>query len=202
MASIRISLIVVILFSAIPLYSQNNHLASEIEKLEKMALEPGQKTTAYSRLARLYQLSGDREKALVNWMAAAQADPARLYEPGIIEAAKLLISMGEFDRAAAELRGILISTNNPDSIQSAMNLFARLEAFKNGDYNPLALLAQTEPGFQSGTLYTLWRISGDDAYKNILLEYFPRSVEAVIASNNSGVNAAFTPQWLLLPSRN
>lgn len=181
--------------------AQNVHLASEIERLERLAQTPGQKVNAYSRMARLYQLSGNREKALEHWMAAAYAEPGGRNDYALLEAVKCMISTGEYDKAAAELRTILISARDLQIRYSAENLFAQLEAFKTGDYGPLSQLVFSGTNGQS-ILFTLWKISDDDSYRNELLRLFPGSVEAEIARGRTGITAAYTPQWLLFPERN
>ena len=196
MASIRkISTLFSIAFLIIvfPLRAQTVNMAFEIERLEKLAQTPGYKIGALTRMAKLYQLSGNREKALENWMAAVYAEPGRMYEHALLESVKLLISMGEFDRAAAGLRTILISTQDPGIRQSALYLYPQLEAFRTGEIEPLGLLAE-EP--QSRLFYLLWKITNDNNWKSKLFDSFPQSIEAEILKENSRVNAACTPQWI------
>ncbi|MCL2479276.1 MAG: SPOR domain-containing protein [Treponema sp.] len=193
-----------LVFALVPLHAQNLNLASEIERLEQLADDPQQKLQALSDLARLYQLSGNNEKALEYRLAASLADPSGPNDQNLLEAAKLLISMGEFDKAGAELRTILLSSQDEQIRKQALLLNAQIEAFRSGDCGPLGFMADN-PDFsdsQSNVLFTLWKISGDDSWKTRLLGSFPGSTEAAIADGNSGLSCAMTAQWLLLPEKN
>ncbi|MCL2833968.1 MAG: SPOR domain-containing protein [Treponema sp.] len=188
-------------FGYFSLQAQSVSLASEISRLEKLAEDPALKKDAFERLARLYQLSGNREKALEYRMSAAE--PGKRDDNSVLETVKLLISMGEFEKADAELRTILLSSRDAEVQQSALLLNAELEAFRSGDCLPLAYLTDN-PGFNadtSGIFYTLWKISGDDSWKSKILDSFPRSAEAAMLSNSSVIVPAMTVQWLLLPPR-
>ena len=183
--------------------AQNIYFASEIDRLEKLSEIPEQKGRAFTDLARLYQLSGNREKALEYWMAASAADPLWRDDSALLEAVKLLISMGEFDRAGAELRTILLSNRDEEIQKSAMVLFAQLEAYKTGDCEPLIFLADNAnlKKYQNSIFYTLWKISYNESWKTRLLISFPNSAETEIIRETPGIRAAMTPQWLLLPLR-
>ena len=186
-----------------PLNAQGVSLSSEIERLETLAENQAQRHEALTQLARLYQLSGNREKALELWLAASAPQGSTRDNKALLEAVKLLISMGEFDRAGAELRTILMTNRDEDIQVSAWYLNAQLEIFKSGNHEPLNQLAGI-PQFSavhSKVFYTLWRVSNDASWRTSLINSYPRSVEAGILSQNSRINAAFTPQWLLLPPR-
>ena len=192
-----------IFFNVIPANAQTVYLASELEKLEKLSVSSAYKTESLERMARLYQLSGNSEKALENWLAAVSAEPGKRNDSALLEAVKLLVSLGEFSRAEAELRTILISAQEMEIRQSALNLYAQLEAFKTGDYEPLGILAESQTASLniSGVFYTIWKISGEQNWKNRLLNLYPKSIEAEIVRENSTVKPAYTPLWLLLPAR-
>jgi tetratricopeptide (TPR) repeat protein len=183
--------------------AQSITLASEIEKLGRLSQNPAQKYESLLSLARLYQLSGDKEKALESWLAASYARPGSRDDWALLEAVKLWISMGEYDKARTELRSILVSSNNQDIQQSAWGLIIQLEAFKNKDSSELSNLVGVPvyAGIQSRILYTLWKISQDNYWKTMLINTYPRSPEAEIAKENIGIIAVTTPQWLFLPPR-
>ena len=200
----KIILLYCLLFAVFsPVFSQNTFLVSEIERMEKLAEDPAQASRALVNMAQLYQLSGNREKACEVYFTASAASPQKRDDRILLEAVKLLISMGEFDKAGAELRTILISARDTEVRQSALLINAQLEAFKTGDCGPLGSMADDPDGYFSGSgvLYTLWKISEDDLWKAKLLSFFPRSIEAGIAGKLPGIDQAMTVQWLLLPAR-
>ena len=186
-----------------PAWPEPAAVSTEIERLEMLASNPAQRQEALIQLARLYQLLGNREKALELWTAVSAAAPGARNDKALLEAVKLLISMGEFDKAAAELRNILMTNRTQDIQLSAWHLNAQLEIFRSGNYEPLNQLAGI-PDFSnvhSRILYTLWRVCDDASWRTSLINLYPRSVEAGIAGENPGIKAVFTPQWLLLPPR-
>ena len=199
------TLLLLFFFILIPLNAQTVLLTSEIERLDRLTRTPAQKYDSLVSMARLYQLSGNSERALEYWTAAAasitgsNAAEAQKRDNALLEAAKLLISMGEFEKAAAEIRTILLGSRDENMQQSALYLNAQLEAFKTGDPSPLHYMMNTGmQGNQSGIIYTIWKITGDVSWKANLLNTYPRSVEAEIARGNSAINAATTPQWVFL----
>ena len=200
----RIFIITLFLFRiAASLGAQSLFLAPEIEKLERLAQTSEQRHETLLRLARLYQLSGNKEKALESWITAAYTEPGKRDDYALLEAAKLWISMGEYDRAGSDLRMIIL-TNQDEKIQhSALYLSAQLHVFRTGDGGPLSQFAEI-PGYrgvQSRIFYTLWKITGETVWRTRLLNTFPRSPEAEIARGNTGIVAAITPQWLFFPPR-
>ena len=179
----------------VPLSAQISLLTPEIERLERIAQSPEQRNGALSQLALLYHLSGDREKALESWVAAAEAGHlGKRDDQALLEAAKLMISMGEYDRAGAEIRTVLLSNSDQMIQQSALLLYAQLEAFRIRDTLGLSHLLgfPAYAGNQSRIIYTLWRITEDDSWKTRLLITHPQSPEAEIARESSGIAAALT----------
>ncbi|MDR0312531.1 MAG: SPOR domain-containing protein [Treponema sp.] len=183
--------------------AQSVFLAPEIERLERLAANPAQRQDALYQLARLYQLSGNREKAFETWSAAINAQSGIRDDNAWLEAIKLLISMGEYERASAELRTLISSASDWGIMESALYLSAQIEVFGNGNPNALSALVDN-PGYAgllSRIYYTLWKASDDAAWKNRLLGSYPRSPEAEIARDTNGVIAAITPQWLFFSPR-
>ena len=176
-------------------------LVPEIERLERLTQDPAYRHGALVQLARLHQLSGDRERALQSWISAAYADPRTRDDWALLEAAKLMISIGEYDRAGAELRTILLGSNDQRTQEAASLLFAQLEAFRNRNTSALSYLLDFPiySELQSRILYTLWRITEDTSWRTRLLNSYPQSPEAEIARDS--IIAAYTPQWLLFPPR-
>ena len=204
------------LFSLSPLAAEAISFTAEIERLERLAENPAERFQALAQMARLHQLSGNREKALELWTSASSAassaasGAASSAVPGTsrddkiyLEAIKLMIAMGEFEKAGEELRTILMSNRNQDIQLSAWYINAQLELFRSGNREHLIQLSGIPQysDVHSKINYTLFRVSGDTTYRTRLISMHPRSVEAGIVSDNPGINAAFTPQWLLFPPR-
>ncbi|MDR1566765.1 MAG: SPOR domain-containing protein [Treponema sp.] len=193
---------VFLFFLAFPLNAQNGSgavsLAAEMDRLEKQQALPAQKSDALFRQARLYQLAGNYEKAAQAWREGANPSPADTR--ALLEASRLFISLGEYDKAES---GIKVLFAAGDESPGVMLLNAQLQAFKTGDTQALALLA-ADPAcavMRSGIYYTLWKITGIQAWKTRLLVEYPQSPEARIARDAAGIIPAGSPQWLLFPGR-
>jgi tetratricopeptide (TPR) repeat protein len=199
--------------AGLPLAAQNSggtSLASELERLEKSAQTPAQKKDALVSLGLLYRLSGSREKAAQAYAGAGRSDAANIDGVSLLEAAKLYISLGEYEEAAACVNAVLSAKAMTESVLSGARLLnAELEAFKTGNTRPLAAFA-ADPVYafcRSGIYYTLWRLSGAsdasgaDAWKTKLLAEYPQSPEALAAAAAPGVTLAVSPQWLLFSGR-
>ena len=187
----------------IPLGAQAALLNPEIERLERLSQVPLHRHGALVQLARLHHLSGDREKALESWIGAAYADPGKRDDQALLEAAKLLVSMGEYDQAGAELRTVLLTNNDHRVQQAAWLLYAELEAFRTRDPSALSHLLDFPiyAEIQSRIFYTLWRITEDTSWRTRLLNSHSQSPEAEIVRERNGIIAVSNPHWLLLPPR-
>jgi tetratricopeptide (TPR) repeat protein len=191
------------LFAVFSLNAQNTagvaSLAAELEKLEQPQVNPAHKHDALARLARLSQLSGNREKAAQTWSEATGADPARKDDSALLEASRLYLSLGEYEKAEAGIHALLSGSRN----EEALLLDAQLAAFQTGDLQALTRLAAAPAwaSWRSGIYYTLWKISGAQTWKTKLLAEYPQSPEARIARGSPNTAAAATPQWLLFPGR-
>jgi tetratricopeptide (TPR) repeat protein len=194
--------IILLSFGGARLEAQGLFLAPEIERLETLAQNPSQRHDALSQLARLYQLSGNREKALETWNAAVYAQSNSRDDNAYLEAIRLLISMGEYEQAAVELRTLVSTSRDEGILQTARYLNVQADFFANGS-DDLSMLADNSAyvNIRSQIYYTLWRASGDAVWKTRLLNMFPQSPEAEIAMGINGVTAAVTPQWLFFTPR-
>jgi len=150
-------------------------------------------------LARLHRLSGDNEAALKAFDAALALSPGDAR--ALLEQARLLISMAEYDKAASLLASFNGSLHDRRTLVEAAFLAAQLEAFRLNDLKPLAAMAGNDDffGYRSAIYYTLWKLSSESAWKNRLLAEFPKTPEAKIARGE--VPSAATPLWLLFPGR-
>jgi hypothetical protein len=190
-----------LLKAGIPLSAQTGEhvsLAAEIAKGEKLPADPAEKYEALLRLARLFQLSGNLERSAAAWIEAAAAAPGGRDDSALLEGARILIALGEYEKAE---EGIALAAVREKA--GALYLAALIDAFRSGDGRALVRMAE-DPGFASrrGEIYyTLWKISGDVRWKDKLLEEFPQSPEGMIAKGAQGVSPAATPHWLLFPGR-
>ena len=198
------------LFTFSRLFAQNtvqaspgvNSLADEISRLEKTsggANASGERYNAFMSLARLFRLSGNPEAALKAYEGALTIFPGNgqvLFEQG-----RLLISLGEFEKAAIAINVMFGDSQNRELIKQGRFLGAMLEAFRSGNTVSLATLADDNEfsEYKSAAYYTLWILSGLSSWKNRLAAELPQSPEAKIA--NGLVASAITPHWLLFPGR-
>jgi len=205
--------LVFFLFSCLfPLFPQNGavnrsnvtSINDEISRLEKLAGSPaaqgGDRYDAFLKLARLYQLSGNAEaalKALDGALALSPGDGQVLLEQG-----RILISIGEYEKASAALLSLLSSGQDQALLVQGQYLTALLELLSTGSPQSLANLAdQSDFSDYRGVIYfTLWKFTGLASWKTRLITEFPQSPEAKAA--NGTVNAPATPLWMFSPNRN
>jgi tetratricopeptide (TPR) repeat protein len=199
-------LILILSLGAIPpLNAQNSAssgsvlLAAELETLEKAG--PAQKHDALVRIAKLSQLSGNKEKAAQAWYDAANIDKSKRDDAALLNACRIYISLGEYEKAESGIQALLGSNQDSGILARTRLLQAQLEAFKKDDPQPLSPLA-ADPVYAAQRpeiYYTLWQISGASSWRDKLLSEYPQSPESRMAS---GIMAqAATPQWLLFPGQ-
>ena len=207
-------------FVIYPLFAQNaqsqppssgSTLAVEISRLEKLisgtagTVQTGTSSSAryaaFLNLIQLHRLSGNSEAAL-----KSSADALALFpEDGcfLLEQAKLLLSHGEYEKAAEVTGALLRNRLDAELVVQGRFLDAQINAFGFGNAQPLALLAD-DPDlaeYRAGIYYTLWKLTGLAHYRTRLTAEFPRSPEAKIAAAVPGVDSAPAPLWLLFPGR-
>ena len=203
------SAILLFLFALPSLSAQSNSVsvAAEITRLERLSgMATGtsdssswERYNAFLSLARLHILSGDWEAALKAYEGALALYPND--GRALLEQGRFLVSLGEYDRAAAALRTLFSREREKGLMIKGRYLAAQLEAFRSGNTGPLAAMA-ADPEFaeyRSGIYYTLWRLTGLEQYRTRLTADFPHGPEAKIASGS--VDFAPTPLWLLFPGR-
>ena len=179
-------------------------LASVISGLEKITLGSAsrERYNAFFDLLRLQLLSGDTESAFKTCESALVIfpDDGRL----LLEQARLLLSQGEYEKAAAVINTLLKNDKDRELFNQGRYLAAQLVAFRSGDTQALAALAEDPDfaGYRSGIYYTLWKLTDLPSWKTRLTAEFPRSPEAIIAGSDSAMALASTPLWLLYPGRN
>ncbi|MDR0623094.1 MAG: SPOR domain-containing protein [Treponema sp.] len=193
--------------------SQGAPMGTEIQNIEKnlgkSGLSGAGRRDLLIRLAQIQELTGNIEAAAQNWAAAAAAEPGKRDDLSLIRGAFCLAAMGEWDRAGAAAKTILLTGQAGPALLLARYLGAQVEAFGSGDLAALTALAD-DPGFVSlrpAIYYTLWNISkaapeGPERWKNRLITEFPRSPEGRIAAGGGGaVDILPSPLWLFFPGR-
>jgi hypothetical protein len=203
--SAGILLFILSLGAVLPLNAQSSAasggvlLAAELEKLEKAG--PAQKHDALVRIAKLSQLSGNKEKAAQAFYDAAYIDKSRRDDAALLNACRIYISLGEYEKAESGAQAIILSNQDEVILTRTRLLQAQLEAFKKNDPQSLVPLASDTAytAQRPEIYYTLWQISGSSSWKNKLLAEYPQSPESRMASGAAA--QAATPQWLLFPGR-
>jgi tetratricopeptide (TPR) repeat protein len=177
-------------------------LVFEISRLEKIvsgSVSSQERYNASLALARLYQLSGNNEAALKAWEDALKINNKDGYS--LLERGRLLISVGEYEKALESLTAIFTGNYAKEFLLEARFLIAQLEAFRSGNLRPLAALAEHGDfsEYRSVILYTLWKIEQNPAWNVLLSKDFPSSPEAKITAGKA--LPAQTPLWILFPGR-
>ena len=197
--------------SFIPLYAQTAggsavSLAAEISRLENLSTGTGANATpqqerynAFMALARLQQLSGNSEAALKAYEGALTVSPGG--GRAMLEKARLLFSMGEYEKTAVAINGLLREDRDRELMIQGRYLAALLEAFALGKTETLTALSE-DPDFielRSGIYYSLWKLGAQGSWEARLKREFPESPEAKISGG--AADPAQTPLWLLFPGR-
>jgi tetratricopeptide (TPR) repeat protein len=194
-----------VFFSAAGLWAQDRvSYAAEIRELEGkisgQSLSGAALREAHERLALLFQLAGNIESAAGSWARASRAQPN---ERDLFRSAQCLAALGEWDRAQEILGPLLAASADTGLVLKARYLSALIRAFRSGGGDH-ALLASfvNDPGYgdvKAQTCYFLWKFSGRQEYKTMLVRDFPASPEARIAQGAPELAAAPTALWLLYP---
>jgi hypothetical protein len=198
-------------------------LGAEIQNIEKTLKDTSgsggaARREALVRLANLRELSGDFEGAAKAWFEAAGASGSNAAqdEDALVSGAYCLAYTGEWERAAAAVRAVLLAGRPGEALVRARFLGACAEAWNTADLRALAALADNSEfaGLKSSIYYVLWKVSagnpgtgnpgGAEGWKVRLLAEFPQSPEGCIAAAENAaapVSARPSPMWLLLPGR-
>lgn len=158
------------------------------------------KRKTFSALARLQELLGEYSAAAASWTAAAYAEKGRRDDAALIESARCFISIGEFERASAAVKTVLLTGTEARDTQRARLWGAYAAAFAGepGASDLLRVFA-ADPAFSadhSVVLFLLWRLFDDETARNRLLQEFPASAEALAIQGNR-VGPAVGPLWVL-----
>jgi hypothetical protein len=194
--------------------SPGTSLAQELQNLEKSlaASGPAGRREALVRIAGLKELAGDIEGAAKTWELAAQAEPGFRDHRAMLRGAACFTALGEWERAEAALKVILLENRDPETRTRARLLTAELETLRGGGADTSGLVSLLADGafgaYKPAIYFTLWKLTGRESWRERLVEEFPRSPEGRIAAANAGrpggagtVRAAPTAMWLLFPGR-
>jgi hypothetical protein len=211
MGSISILLAFALLFltQAFPAPAQGSGLlGGEIQNIEKILQSSStgnaERHDALIRLARLSALSGNLEAAAGAWLRAATVQPGVRDDRSLLEGVRCLIAMGQLDAAEEHVRTILLSGQNAELVREGRYLGSQIQVFRTGNGAALAALlsGQEYADKRPAMLYTLWRITGEEAYRIRLESEYPASPEArTFQDAATPVIGAPTAMWLLMPGR-
>lgn len=183
-------------------------LVTEIQNIERTVNRPGVSGTerheALIRLARIQRLAGNWEAAARAWIEAALTEPDKQDYTAFLEGAQSLMALGEYDQARASVNAVLANGTDRELLIRARYIAALLEAFSGGRFGDLAKLLEESDyrEYRPALYYTLWRISGDPAYRTRLLAEYPASPEGRIAAEDSdSIGPAPSALWFLFPGR-
>jgi tetratricopeptide (TPR) repeat protein len=182
-------------------------IQAELTKLTSAAIDERERRDSYIQLARMLSLSGDIEGAASAWENAAYADPKSRDDPALLESAACYVSMGEWEKADAIVKLLLLTVRGDKNISKrTIYLNGQIEAFHYGNTAALELIADDKEytGFSPAIYYTLWQVSDLEQYKAKLLNRFPNSPEAYSIMSGGGalrVSALPSAGWLLFPGR-
>jgi hypothetical protein len=155
-------------------------------------------------MARLQELSGDIEGAARSWINATQAEPGTRDYAAMLHGASCFAALGEWERADAALRNILLNNPGRETLYEARLMAAQLEALRSGGANTAALNALlSDPAYSAykpRIYFSLWKFTGQDSWRRRLAEECKGSPEGRIAAGTT-VSAASTAMWLLFPGR-
>lgn len=161
--------------------------------------------SAYEALAALSELAGDYPAAAAAWEEAAFAEKGTRSDADLLEAARCLIVAGEGEKAGGLVKAVLL-TGKDEALLARARALSVVSGALSGDRDSLAalrLLAE-DPRLEVERpflLFSLWRVSGDDAAASTLASRYPASPEAAIVAGEKGSpsQVASLPEaaWLL-----
>ncbi|MDR0452753.1 MAG: hypothetical protein LBH15_06890, partial [Treponema sp.] len=189
-------------------------LADEVPLLERRISSPGlpfpELHDSLVRLGRLLLLSGNPEGAAGAFNRAAFADPENRDDRSLLDAVRCYLALGETERAESGVQMVLVSGRDPAQLREARFLGGLAYALKTGDTRVLASLLGVSgeggadyPERKSTVLYALWKITGDESYRDRLRAEFPLSPEAGSFEEDPRrqVAGASSAMWFLFPGR-
>ena len=186
---------------------------SYIHSSIKNAASDADKRSLYYFVATLEELTGLYEEASSSYAKAAgiaasdaKGMPKVTTEQIVIDAVRCSLNCGDYSTAESYLNSSVRSSKNPD-ILAHVNLYsvwadlcrAKNVAETTGSVATLKAYAESESmkSLRPAILLTLWYITGQDQYSDLLKKSYPRSPEAGIVKGN--VNVLSIPFWYFVP---
>lgn len=187
------------------------YLKAEVEKLEPGA----EKRSTYAFLGSIQEamaLFEDAQKSYVSAVAIAAGDAEGMSKKSseqlVIDAVRCALSAGEWESAASFLNSAVRNSKSSE-ILAKIKLYeqwcalCRAESYEQA-IEPLAMLkAYLElPSMNSvkpNILLTLWYITGETVYSDMLTKEFPKSAEASIVTGKVQIYPA--PFWYFVPKK-
>ena len=186
---------------------------SYIHSSIKNAASDADKRSLYYFVATLEELTGLYEEASSSYAKAAgiaasdaKGMPKVTTEQIVIDAVRCSLNCGDYSTAESYLNSSVRSSKNPDILAHAnlYSVWADLCRAKNvaettGSVATLKAYAESESmkSLRPAILLTLWYITGQDQYSDLLKKSYPRSPEAGIVKG--GVNVLSIPFWYFVP---
>ncbi|OHE61650.1 MAG: hypothetical protein A2Y36_11065 [Treponema sp. GWA1_62_8] len=162
-----------------------------------------EKRAAYRELAAFRELAGEGALAADAWREAAFAAAGERDDEALLEAARCLLASGEFDRAFADVRTVLLTGRDPAIQKRARLLGARISLLRGDDGAiPVFRTFVDDPeysGDRPTNLFMLHFVTDDAALVTMLLTDHPDSPEALMLTEtpDAPVSLAPVPLWLL-----
>jgi tetratricopeptide (TPR) repeat protein len=197
-------------------------LTDETVRLEQQtgnpALPPAELRDGLARLGKLHLLLGNTEDAANAFNRAAFADPENRDDRSLLEAARCYLALGETEKAEAGIQTVLVSGRDPANVDEARFLGGLSYTLKTGDTRALISLLKTAASGDtprpsaseygghsraSAILYALWKITGNESYRDRLRAEHPLSQEARSLDEDPlrQIAGASVALWFLFPGR-
>lgn len=187
------------------------YIQSVIEKITV----PAEKKSAYAFLGTLQEsmaLYADAQKSysIAAGITAGNAEgmPKKSSERLVIDAVRCALSAGDYETAKNWLNSA-VRNSKSEEIQATVKLYDQWCALSSAEtyeqtIEPVAMLkAYLEiPSMQiqkPAVLLTLWYITGEKTYSQMLEKEFPQSPETAIATGNAQIYPA--PFWYFVPRK-
>jgi hypothetical protein len=191
-------------FCLLPAAGQTS-LEAELQTLEeriRLSASPSAGLKDINRLAGLRELSGDMEGAAASWELAAGGGRDN---QALLRGAACFMALGDWERADAAIKGVLLSGRAGEERLQAHFLRAQMEGLRSGGTDTSALVSLLEDpaywDYRPRIYFSLWKFSGQENWRGKLAGEFPQSPEGRLAAGTGvgavAVTAEPSPMWLL-----
>ncbi len=189
------------------------YVAAEAEKITL----PAEKRATYSFLGSLQEATADFDAAQKSFAKAAgiaagnsnaEGMPKKSSERLVLDAIRCALSGGDWETAENYLNSAVRNSKSTE-IQATIKLYEQwailCRAQNDSDLKEPCEMLKTYANLESmksvkpSVLLTLWYITADNSYANILNKEFPSSMEAGIVNGKIQIHPA--PFWYFLPRK-